>query len=67
MTFLWDFIKKNSTVDVWLRSKYASVYIYIEVRAIEIVCILNVFAVEYFFSYKRRMEIKVNSKVYISF
>ena len=53
--FLW-FLQRGSTIDVRLGSKYASVYIYIQVSLIEIIWILNVFAVKYTFSDKRRMK-----------
>ena len=53
---IYLFIKRSSTVDFRLGSKYASAYIYIQVLPREIICILNIFAVKYTFSDKRRMK-----------
>ena len=47
--FLW-FSQRSSTIDVRPGSKYASAYI--QVSPIEIICILNTFAVKYIFSGK---------------
>ena len=55
LTFLW-FSQRNSTIDARLGSTYASAYIYIQVRPIEIMFILNIFTSKYIFSYKRRMK-----------
>ena len=46
ITLSCDFCKEASPKDVRLGSKYASVYIYMRVSPIEIICILNVFACE---------------------
>ena len=54
ITLSCDFCKEAPPKDVRLGSKYASVYIYMQVSPIEIICILNVFAVKYSFSDKRR-------------
>ena len=51
--------KRSFTINVRLGSKYASAYIYIQVSPTEsicIFCILNIFAVKYIFSYKRRVK-----------
>ena len=53
--FLW-YLKRICSIDVRLGSKYATAYIYIQVSPIEIICILNIFAVKYTFSDKRRMK-----------
>ena len=47
---------KEAPPDVRLSSKYASTYIYIQFSLIEIICALNIFAVKYTFSNKRRMK-----------
>ena len=49
-------MQRSSTKDVRLGSKYASVYIYIEFSPIEIIYVLNIFAVKYTFSDKIRMK-----------
>ena len=46
--FLW-FLQWSSTMDVRLGCKYASLYIYIQVSLIEIICKLNIFAVSTLF------------------
>ena len=54
--FLWFLQRRrSSTIDVRLISKYASAYIL--VSPIEIICILNIFAVKYIFSDKRMKNI----------
>ena len=53
--FLW-FSQKIFTTDVRLVSKYATAYIYMQVSPIEIMCTLDIFALKYIFSYKRRMN-----------
>ena len=54
--FLWFLQRRrSSTIDVRLISEYASAYIL--VSPIEIICILNIFAVKYIFSDKRMKNI----------
>ena len=54
--FLWFLQRRrSSTIDVRLISKYASAYIL--VSPIEIICILNIFAVKYIFSDKRMKNV----------
>ena len=53
--FLW-FLQRSSTIEVWLGSKYACAYICIQLRSIEIISILHIFAVKYTFSDKRRIK-----------
>ena len=51
-----DFLQRSSTMDVRLGPKYASAYIYEKLSPIEIICVLNIFAVKYTFSDKTRMK-----------
>ena len=53
---LW-FLQRSSTTDVQVGSKYASAYIYIQVSPIEIICILNIFALKYTFFDKRKTKL----------
>ena len=67
-----NFCKKSSTIDVRMGSKYTSAYVYIQVSPIEIIWILNIYAVEYIFLTKEEWnkvavsELKEIS-VYISY
>ena len=61
-------------MNFWLGYKYAFAYIYIQVSVKEIICILNIFAVEYIFFLRKEdwnrvevSELKESSKVYISY
>ena len=74
MLFLW-YGGRSCTLDILTGSKCASTYIYIQVKPIEIIYILEIFAVKHFF-YKRLKEewnevaiseLKDISKVYISY
>ena len=56
--FLW-FLQRSSTIDVRLGSKHTSAYIYIQVSLIEIICILNIFAVKYTFLTKEGNKVTV--------
>ena len=53
--FLW-FLERSSSIDVRISSKCPFAYIYIQLSPIEIICILNIFAVKYIFSDKRRTK-----------
>ena len=53
--FLW-FLERSSSIDVRMSSKCSSAYIYLQLSPIEIICILNIFAVKYIFSDKRRTK-----------
>ena len=51
-----DFLERSSSIDVRMSSKCSSAYIYLQLSPIEIICILNIFAVKYIFSDKRRTK-----------
>ena len=53
--FLW-FLQRSATTDVQLGPKYASAFIYLQLSPIEFIDVLNIFAVKYTFSVKRRMK-----------
>ena len=53
--FLW-FLERSSSIDVRISSKCPFAYIYIQLSPIEIICILNIFAIKYIFSDKRRTK-----------
>ena len=45
--FLWFFSQRISTANVLMGSKYASAYTYIQVSSMEIICIMNIFAISF--------------------
>ena len=51
-----DFLERSSSIDVRMSSKCSSSYIYLQLSPIEIICTLNIFAVKYIFSDKRRTK-----------
>ena len=46
---IYNTFERSSIVDILMCSKYTSAYIYIQVSPREIICVLNIFTVEYLF------------------
>ena len=60
---MW-FLQRSSIKDVPSGSKYPSAYIYIQVSPIEIIYILNIFAVKYIFPDKRRVAVSELKQIF---